>query len=1024
MSALTFKDLSAELTQAIKSQLDMPSGTQARCTLGRGKVMVLVEYPKRGQAEPLANSTLDWLEQSLRQQFDTVGLPEEAADLTETGEAVAVQLFLKHHSEPKPFTARSFTWKVADGFNDLFGVPINDSETLTEAPTPSFQNTTHSLTPPKADAGAEAGIASAPTDIKPLESDIGLENAFSPIFEVEGSKTEGSKTEGSKTEGSGIENSETEGFEIDNLDSDIFSRSEDEPVVDLNSSDLDQSGDLDLSGVDLPIAYDKNNNLPDKEFFEFEPSSTSSSSAISDNELAADFDQALNQSADQLADYETDAEIAFEEDIFSELLDSEFSDSELLDSEFSDSEFSDFEPPDSENLDSEFLTSETWQDPSADASELEQKTLSAGVVGLNTSTSQLVSDAPRATVSLKDPFDDNRPIEINKGDSVSSALLNDALFDDDLSGDALLDNDGVNEQSGRNDSEDGLEENWIPNISDLVENETEPGEDIFRLSEDETEPGEEIFALNGDESEAEVEPEPKVESMVGFDAYGSEEYDADELGNSEYATDEYDNAEDDEISDEEHYQLAQASEDAPDEAVTLVDEDEVQQQREQWQQQTKGNPWLFVGAGGFFVIGLLGFVLTRPCSFGACPRIETAQAEGERALSDLSSEANLKAVTAAKQQINRSVRSLQPIPFWSPHYSEANAVLPKFEGQLTALDRVSAAQAQAYEAALASQNPPHSSAKWKDIAQQWRGAIATLENVPTDNQVRRIADRKLTEYRANLSTIKVRIDAESQSEASLLAAQKAATLATATANQASSLAAWESALQSWQSAVAQIDRIPQGTLAYKEAQGLRLEYQRQMEIVRDRTLKERNASRNLSKAQQLASDAERVANEDQWTVAVQTWTAAVKQIQDVVPGTAAHTAAQPLVGLYQQALAKADSSRQVSLRFQPVEPSFYAACGAIATQRCTYSVRDGNVRLNLLKDYDRAINQSITPPDQRREITIDSGIVTQSNQLLKEITLLSTQGNFPIELYNAKGEFLARYRPDLNGFVKDQKTAT
>ena len=87
-------------------------------------------------------------------------------------------------------------------------------------------------------------------------------------------------------------------------------------------------------------------------------------------------------------------------------------------------------------------------------------------------------------------------------------------------------------------------------------------------------------------------------------------------------------------------------------------------------------------------------------------------------------------------------------------------------------------------------------------------------------------------------------------------------------------------------------------------------------------------------------------------------------------------------------------------------------------------MRDGNVRLNLLKDYDQAINQSITPPDQRREITIDAGVVTQSNQLLKEITLLSTQGNFPIELYDAKGEFLARYRPDLNGFVKNQKTET
>ncbi|PZO20209.1 MAG: hypothetical protein DCF25_06910 [Leptolyngbya foveolarum] len=961
MSALTFKDLSAELTQAIESQLDTPSGTQARCTLGREKVMVLVEYPTEvGQSEPLADSTLDWLEQSLRQQFDTVGLPEEAADLSETGDAVAVQLFLKHHSEPKPFTARSFTWKVADGFNDLFGEPIGDSEEPIKTPTPAFQDATGSLSSPEAEAEAEAAHAFADIrpDIRPLESelDTGLEDAFLPISAIE------------------------------DLDSEIFSLPGDEFTADLDASDLD------LPTVDLPIAYAGNSDLSDEGFFELEPSGVSSPSGASDSELATDFENALDQSAAQLTDNEADSEIEFAEDIFSELLDSEFPDSEF---------------PDSENVTAEYLQhseAETWQEPLGEASQLKPETVQTNDRP-KTSTTQSAGDAPKAIVSLKDPFDNNRPIELSGDDS----------FSGDLSSD---DDRASNERFSESASDDDLAGDWIPDISSR-EDEAEPGEDIFAAIADETEPGEDIFESSEGEFDAYGSDD------YDADDYDADDYDADEFGSNEYTTDEYETTEDGETSEEERYQLALASEeDAPYEAVALVDEREVQKQGEQWQQQTKGNLWFFAGAIGFVVIGLFGFVLTRPCSFGACPRIKTAQAEGERALSDLTLEADLKAVTAAKQRLNQSVRSLQPIPFWSPHYSEANAILPKFEGQLTALDRVSAAQSQAYEAALASQNPPHSSAKWEEIVEQWRGAIAILENVPTDNQVRRLADRKLTEYRANLSTIKVRIDAESQAEASLLAAQKAATLATATANQASSIETWESALQNWESAVQQIDQIPQGTLAYKEAQGLQAEYRQQMEIVRDRTLKERNASRNLSKAQQLASDAERVASENQWTVAVQTWTAAVKQIQDIGPGTAAHTVAQPLVGLYQQSLAKADSNRQVSLRFQPVEPSFYAACGATVAQRCTYSIRGGNVRLNLSKDYDRAINQSITPPDQRSEINIDSGVVTQSNQLLKEITLLSTQGNFPIELYDAKGEFLARYRPDLSGFVKDQKTET
>ncbi|MEL7332491.1 MAG: hypothetical protein AAFN12_09580, partial [Cyanobacteria bacterium J06560_2] len=122
MSALTFETLSAELTQALAEQQSTPPQTVARCTLGRDKVMVLVEYPlDSASAEITASSTLDWLEQHLRTQFDTSGLPDEAADLSEDTEEVAVQLYLKHWSEAKPFTMRSFTWKVDDAFDDLFG---------------------------------------------------------------------------------------------------------------------------------------------------------------------------------------------------------------------------------------------------------------------------------------------------------------------------------------------------------------------------------------------------------------------------------------------------------------------------------------------------------------------------------------------------------------------------------------------------------------------------------------------------------------------------------------------------------------------------------------------------------------------------------------------------------------------------------------------------------------------------------------------------------------------------------------
>ncbi|MEM9151094.1 MAG: hypothetical protein AAGB19_11645, partial [Cyanobacteria bacterium P01_F01_bin.3] len=78
----------------------------------------------------------------------------------------------------------------------------------------------------------------------------------------------------------------------------------------------------------------------------------------------------------------------------------------------------------------------------------------------------------------------------------------------------------------------------------------------------------------------------------------------------------------------------------------------------------------------------------------------------------------------------------------------------------------------------------------------------------------------------------------------------------------------------------------------------------------------------------------------------------------------------------------------------------------------------GKVRMDLLEGYDSVINESITPPPQRAGLNTNAQLVSQSNRLLQQITLLSTQAQIPIELYDSKGDFLARYQPDLDGFVR------
>jgi len=284
--------------------------------------------------------------------------------------------------------------------------------------------------------------------------------------------------------------------------------------------------------------------------------------------------------------------------------------------------------------------------------------------------------------------------------------------------------------------------------------------------------------------------------------------------------------------------------------------------------------------------------------------------------------------------------------------------------------------------------------------------------------VRPLAERKLVEYRANLSTILVRIETESGAEVSLRQAQAAASRATQQTSQADSLESWEAILGDWSTAVENLKRIPQGTQAYGEAQKILPEYEEKLIEARSRVEQEQSARRILLRAEDFAVAARNAEEEEQWTVSVENWTQSVFQMREVPDTSLAYQDAQSMLTVALGALEAAENNVQVSLRFQPIEPSFYLICGANGLQKCTYSIKSGKVRMDLSRGFDSVINASITPPPERAGFDSDTQLVGQSNQLLQQITLLSTQAQIPVELYDANGDFLARYRPDLDGFVR------
>ncbi len=964
MSALTFATLSVELARALAEQSDMPPATTVRCTTGRDRVLVLVEYPlDSAKAEPLATQTLDWLEQSLRHTFDTTGLPEETADLIASGEAVAVRLYLKHFSEAKPFTMRSFVWKVEDGFDDVFGQPLADAETAerpaSEAGLPISQPVSwgrggdrpDKLSQPIFHADSQPVIAPAEAanmpDLELLPEAEEDELILSELEEeylhldLEAPGLELDLEPGLESDWEAMIESDELTLDVEPVwEADLALPEEplsEEPFLAealLEEALPEAAAPADLSELDLPegdLPAATADEPSDVDFFSLNGAGREVSLAEqSDMSLAADLEEALEKASKQ--------------------------------------EFSAYEA--AHEIDSDRISDDIFAEIS----------------------------------SANDLTNDNSP---TAGDAPAADL-----FDLDLV--ASEQDDGVNGNSGDRPDDSPSDSNPPAHDSEVAAPaEADDQSGYVQLESVHSEDG-----MNVDKNYRSEERETEAQALEDLESGLESEAPESEYGPSayEYETEEADGEASEEGSD---YALKSDSEENhPFQAVALVDEGEVQRQGEQWQQSQGRNPWIFAGALGFVVVGVLGFVLTRPCNFGQCDRIQVAQAQGDQAIDDLRLNDSLAGVDRSRDQLQGSIQMLEPIPPWSRYYRQAQRILPEYQDQIGALDQVSEAQDKAYRAAVNSQNPPHPVSTWNRVVSDWRTAIRALETVPATSLVSDLAERKLVEYRANLSTIKLRIDAESKAEVNNRQAQQAAVLGTQKAETASSPEDWEAALTAWETAVNNLKQIPQGTSAYSEAQKLLPDYQKTLEAVRDRTQQERSDSRSLSQAKQLAASAQQAEANQQWTRSSQDWSAAISQLKSISQGTQAHSEAQPLLSLYTSALTKAENNLAVALRFQPVEPRFFLACGTTSSQKCTYAVQGGNVRLDLFQGYDSVINQSITPPDQRADIAPTAQLVSQSNQLLQEITALSTQAQVPVELYDAKGDFLARYQPDLDGFVR------
>ncbi|PZU96896.1 MAG: hypothetical protein DCF32_21225 [Leptolyngbya sp.] len=421
---------------------------------------------------------------------------------------------------------------------------------------------------------------------------------------------------------------------------------------------------------------------------------------------------------------------------------------------------------------------------------------------------------------------------------------------------------------------------------------------------------------------------------------------------------------------------------------------------------------ILVGSGAF------SYALSRPCVVGSCDRLDQATEYYDLAQATLVGTPTGDDLTTAQADLQTAIDMLAPIPTWSAYYDTAQGDLSRYEGDIVFLNAIIHAQRLASEAANLSQSPPHPVERWVKVHMLWQQAIDQLSSISADSPAFDYSQQKLREYRANYSAIGRRITAEEEAEANFSTAIQTGDLARQRMETANSLAGWQLAAKEWQAAIKGLSLIPQGTMVYDEAQAQLRDYQGQLNRTSNRSTLEEAGANNYHRAVQAARSAAAAEAKGQWTVAVTQWRQAVASAEQIPADTILAEEGGVLLETYQPALANAQNRLRTAVALQTLTTNLAQLCEFSATP-CTVREDASQIRVVLSSQYAEPLRQAITPPAADGTFAFTNQLNSGSQQLIEQIITTSHQVDRQVAVYDAQGGFVARYRPDLGGFIKN-----
>lgn len=147
-------------------------------------------------------------------------------------------------------------------------------------------------------------------------------------------------------------------------------------------------------------------------------------------------------------------------------------------------------------------------------------------------------------------------------------------------------------------------------------------------------------------------------------------------------------------------------------------------------------------------------------------------------------------------------------------------VVGSAQGSLQTATTMDAAKAFAMQAAVASQNPPHSAAQWEQVERLWEMAIARLEQVKPDAPDYLEVQQKLAEYEVNRGIVATRLQAEKESVQTLNRAKEAIANWQQLARVDADRLDWGRLSGDLRKIITQLEQVQPGTTVSAEAQEL------------------------------------------------------------------------------------------------------------------------------------------------------------------------------------------------------------